>query len=424
MASRLTTWLIKRKLARRFGGCNGVGLHKAIRQCNLKAIRKMIELGVSVESRDPVGRTPLFQAVRLGEQRLTEELLVAGASPDGADDEGNTPFMEAVKTGDKHILERLLLEHPQVNKRNQLGETALILAVREGNTTFTRLLLKHGAEVNLADQRGRTPLMLSVMDSKTAIITSLLEAGADPTQQDMSGQSCLDIPVGTPRIAHMLRNHLKQQESMYEEPTSGRRSAAWGDLVDEVAQKAQKWLGTSPPEELEARGKELLDLWRQNLGTRSSVDSEEWITSGAGLLVLLVQEVQRGFKQLPAVKPETQERLWNTLESLVTNLASGISQKHEPPDGEPEQHIHFHLPALTKEQEKELDHALSETITHGTARAADLLKLLGAIRSNGHPENGQAESNPDAHNPSGDESDEDVEEEMGSEAPSAEQNKE
>ena len=379
-------WWKKRILARRYGGCNANGLHQAVRQCNFRGVRELVAFGISIESRDIAGRTPLFHAVRLGELALVRELLKLGASADAADDHGNTPLMEAIISGDKHILEELLLTKPQLNRRNREGDTPLILAVREGNTTFTRMLLREGAEPNLANQKGQTPIMLAVMDSKTAIVTSLLEAGADPEQQDLSGKSALDLPVASPRIRKLLKVQSPKESS----DKSSIETGALGDMVGQVIQTANQWLSTSTGQAAEERGKELLTALRQVLGVSNQEDAGELLQSGAGLLVLLMQEAQRGMKQI-SLNDESRARLWSTIDVLVSRLASGLQKQEKEAGGLPEQHIHFHLPPLTKDQEKDLNHALKEAISVGADRAADLLTRLGAVRSNGngHHSNGK-----------------------------------
>lgn len=379
MASKLNTWWKKKRLARKAGGCNDQGMIRCVKSGKIDLVKELVSFGVSTNSRDESGRSALSVAVRQGDWKMTTTLLELGADTDVAGPVGFTPLMEAISVADKHIFQRLLEEEPALDRRNQAGETALYLATKEGSTTFSRLLIQAGAEINLADKKGITPLMLAVMDSKTAIISSLLEQGADPLQKDLSGRSAMDIPVSSPRIRNLLSKQCGTSED-HSSPDDG-----IGNMMNQVLESATQWLGSGNTSvEIEQKGRQLFMAWRNLLGLSALEPSEETMKSGAGILLLLMQEVQRGLKQLTEKGdlPAGQlTRNWENLEKIVSRMAAQLPAPD--PNKQPEQHIHFHLPSISEDHEQDLNQALSEAVTVGADRAVELLTKLGEVNANG-----------------------------------------
>lgn len=378
MASKLNTWWKKKRLSRKAGGCNDQGMIRSIKSGKVGLIRDLVDFGISPNARDESGRSGLSVAVRQGDWHMTDTLLTLGAGTDIADPAGMTALMEAISTADKHIFQRLLEANPELNKRNQAGETALYLAVKEGSTTFSRLLMEAGAEVNLADKKGITPLMLAVMDSKTAIITSLLEQGADPLQKDLSGRNALDIPVSSPRIRNLLAK--RSGESTHDTDSDPGIS----NVMSQVLESATQWLGPGNSSlEIEQKGRQLFTVWRNILGLSAIEPTEETMKSGAGILLLLMQEVQRGLKQITEKGNSSGDQLsrnWENLEKIVSRMAAQLPAPD--PNKQPEQHIHFHLPSISEDHGQDLNQALSEAVAVGADHAVELLTKLGEVNSN------------------------------------------
>ncbi len=380
MASKLRTWWKKKRLSRKAGGCNDRGMIRCVKLGRTDLVKELVSFGISPNARDESGRPALAVAVRQGDWKMTHSLLDLGADINVADPSGVTPLMESISIADKHIFQRLLQAVPELNRRNQAGETALYLATKEGSTTFSRLLIQAGAEINLADKRGITPLMLAVMDSKTAIISSLLDKGADPLQKDMSGRCAMDIPVSSPRIRNLLAKQCAPS------PGDQSQEAGISNMMNQVLESATQWLGPgNSTTEIEQKGRQLFSAWRNLLGLSALEPSEETMKSGAGILLLLMQEVQRGLKQLTEKEPTSGEQLsrnWENLEKIVSRMAAQLPTPD--PKQQPEQHIHFHLPPISEEHEEDLNQALSEAVTVGADRAVELLTKLGEVHANGN----------------------------------------
>ncbi len=367
-SSLIQSWFSTWKLRRQVGSLDERGLIKAVEQGFLPAVGALVKRGISPDAKSGSGRPALNVAVREGNLAAVSKLLALGANPDNTDREGNTATMEAVRSGDKHILHCLLEKKPELNRRNQLGKTALLLAVEEGNTTFVRMLLGDHAEVDLADQQGTTPLLAAVKDAKLGMVKSLLEAGANPEQKDLAGRSALDLPLASPRIQKLLEeaagNGISSATSL---PAPG-ADTLWQSAID----VANTWLGSERGAELAQKGQTLIQLWQEQLGLKEGSPGTELFQSGASVLVLLMQEVQRGLKRKEPQKND-EAATWAGLEQLVGSLASQLPQ---PAQTGPSQHLHIHLPPLTKEQQSSVLKGIQQAMSLGADQVAHLLQLL------------------------------------------------
>ena len=93
----------------------------------------LVEKATDVDVKNQFGRTPLFVAVRTGNEADVAQLLEAGADPNIADFYGHTPaHVAAIKSGGRAMSSRSQYER------------------------ITTLLAQHGADLTLTDKRGRT----------------------------------------------------------------------------------------------------------------------------------------------------------------------------------------------------------------------------------------------------------------------------
>lgn len=205
-------------------------LHEAARTGNLSEIKRLLSAGIPVNDRDPIGSTPLLDAV-LGRRTEAAELLIAAGADVNARnlETGVTAIEYAVTTQNAAVLRALLQAKAQTNVRNRNGSTLLHLAGARGSTAVLELLLEwhadvaalddlqytpldicilnnqlnalpillaHGADasrVRAAD--GRQPLHLACVRGFAAVIAPLVAAGASPVAKDRFGQTPLDLAL-------------------------------------------------------------------------------------------------------------------------------------------------------------------------------------------------------------------------------------
>ena len=114
---------------------------------NKKALERLLEVGVSPNTRDIIGRTPLHRAIN--NTQVMRLLLKYGANINARDIDGNTPLHEAIY-------------NVGLKERNP----PLIKSIK--------VLLKNGANPKLKDNEGQTPLDLA-RDYNLRDVVRLLE---------------------------------------------------------------------------------------------------------------------------------------------------------------------------------------------------------------------------------------------------------
>src|SRR5262249_50210225 len=100
----------------------------------------------------------LVTAIRNGDVRVVRKLLDNGADVNARDAEGNTPLILASFYASPECLELLIEKGADVNSANKAGATPLIRAATDYEKT--RLLVSAGANIRVRTALGNTPLLL------------------------------------------------------------------------------------------------------------------------------------------------------------------------------------------------------------------------------------------------------------------------
>jgi uncharacterized protein len=138
-------------------------LHRAVRAGNIPEIREFLKSDADLESRDVLGRTPLFETFIDGHTVAAKLLLESGANPNAQDTDGLSPLHFAGEHQRPDIA-KLLLEHgADPNIQDKHGNTPLFRVVfRAGaDTSFVKLLLDYGAKANVKNRYGVSLLSLA-----------------------------------------------------------------------------------------------------------------------------------------------------------------------------------------------------------------------------------------------------------------------
>ena len=145
------------------------------------AVRRLLQAGDDVNSREADGTTVLHWATYHNDPDVVDLLLDAGARAGAVNRYGIAPLWLAATNGNVRIVESLLGAGADAKAtRADAGETVLMIAARSGHTEVLKVLLDYGADVNAVETlRGQTALIWAAAEGHTAAVELLVEAGAD-----------------------------------------------------------------------------------------------------------------------------------------------------------------------------------------------------------------------------------------------------
>jgi len=159
---------------------------------DMVALRRQLDAGVPVDSRDARGRTALLAAAhanRIDEARL---LIERGADVNAKDEMQDSPFLYAGAQGRLVILRMTLAAGADLRSTNRYGGTALIPAAHHGHVETVRELLKTGIDIDHVNRLGWTALLEAIIlgDGGAAhaeIVRLLVAHGASVQRADAQG---------------------------------------------------------------------------------------------------------------------------------------------------------------------------------------------------------------------------------------------
>ncbi|UJB19485.1 MULTISPECIES: ankyrin repeat domain-containing protein [Lysobacter] len=167
------------------------------------AVRRLLDLGLSVDSADSQGCTSLLRAAGGGHRAVVDLLLARGADPQRAANSGATPLSAAVSMRHGEIVDRLVAAGASLEQRLPGDLTVLMVACALGLTDLAARLLTAGADVQARDAQGRMALHCAAMFGFTArersrlvaLFDTLLLAGVD-ADQSAAGATPLLLLLG------------------------------------------------------------------------------------------------------------------------------------------------------------------------------------------------------------------------------------
>jgi glutaminase len=169
-------------------------MHLAAAEGHLGVISLLLDAGVSPNSRDRWGGTPLDDAESSGHDEIAAVLRASGAttgpgihrSEDPAptdaaaeygDQEMVVELLWAAALGDLNVLRRCVAFGVPLHAADYDGRTALHLAAAEGHVDACRYLIAHAHPLGCRDRWGSTPLDEAVREERFEVV-ALLEAAA------------------------------------------------------------------------------------------------------------------------------------------------------------------------------------------------------------------------------------------------------
>lgn len=211
-------------------------MHIAAAHGNVKLVRRLHELGASIDPVDRLGQSPLHVATSTGNLPLLTYLVEQGAEVNCTDHQQVTPLMRAASQGDVDCVDYLLtrleaLGHdpalPQVLRNAVQGQhadtvelllehcqasdasTVLLLAAQRGKPQIVRLLLEAGAQVDAVDEDGRSALHLAASEGHLEVMRQLFAAGIDVNRPSTRGATALHNAAWAGRLGavELLLSH-------------------------------------------------------------------------------------------------------------------------------------------------------------------------------------------------------------------------
>jgi uncharacterized protein len=169
-----------------------------------EAVRRLLDLGLPVDTADAQGCTALLRAAGGGHRDTVDLLLERGADPQRAAHTGATPLSAAVSMRQVDIVDRLLAAGATLEQRLPGDVTVLMLAAALGLPDLCARLLTAGANVQATDAQGLTPLHCAALYGFTgrdrarllALFDTLLLAGADADATAAGGVTPLLLLLG------------------------------------------------------------------------------------------------------------------------------------------------------------------------------------------------------------------------------------
>ncbi|KAJ8668005.1 hypothetical protein QAD02_009668 [Eretmocerus hayati] len=182
---------------------NEIALHYAVTFANVKAVEQLIRAGSDVNAVNQEGRSCLHMVFSPANRTMEESshgivclLLKAGAKLEIRDDDGRTPLVDAVILGETKFIQQLIRSGADASIIDTRGLSILHHAVRSplfvnDCVDVIPLLLEAGASLEIHDYKGRTPLTLAASYGCTRMVEGLIEAGADVNAIDLEDRTVL-----------------------------------------------------------------------------------------------------------------------------------------------------------------------------------------------------------------------------------------
>lgn len=168
------------------------------------AVRRLLELGLPIDTLDAQGCSALLRAAGGGHLAVIEALLQRGANAALAAETGATALSAAVSMRHPQIVERLLDHGANVNQPLAGGVTPLMLAAALGLPEMVSRLLAHRADLERTDDYGIGALHCACIyafqsrerQRVMALLDTLLLSGAEADAASYVGETPLLLLLG------------------------------------------------------------------------------------------------------------------------------------------------------------------------------------------------------------------------------------
>jgi uncharacterized protein len=152
-----------------------------VRAGDTAAVKRMVDAGADVETRDAENASLLMLAAHAGDLPMVKLLIESGADVNAGDERGWAPLAKAVynpesKRGFADVVQTLIDAGANIEAAIGYGVRPLMLAAGYGETAVVEVLLQAGADVLACNEGGYTALMMVKQKHYVDVINLLHEA--------------------------------------------------------------------------------------------------------------------------------------------------------------------------------------------------------------------------------------------------------
>lgn len=146
------------------------------RDGNVELVKKKIDQGISIESKDVKGHTGLILASYEGHVPIVLLLLEYKANINACENHnGANGLIYAALQGHESVVEILLERGANINTIDNNRNTPLHMATLSGHINVIEILLDNGADIESKNNNKDTPLHVAAKNGQTAVCKKLLE---------------------------------------------------------------------------------------------------------------------------------------------------------------------------------------------------------------------------------------------------------
>jgi len=193
-------WIINPQTIIAKDGLGNTILHYAAEWNLVNAIPSILRAGLSIETQNATGQTPLFMAIRTDSPSTIRVLVENSANLNARDSQGNSALHAAIRWNALNSAAYLISSGIDINSYSLNGNTPLHDAVAFGMSDIETLLITSGANLDVRNVDGNTPFMEAVKGAQLGSIEKLARNGSDPSARNIRGDTPLHIAVGMENI--------------------------------------------------------------------------------------------------------------------------------------------------------------------------------------------------------------------------------
>jgi ankyrin repeat protein len=159
-------------------------------------VEVILDRGLTINSRDENGATPLMYAVRYRKLNIAKYLLDNGADIKSRDNRGLSLLQYAAAYGDYETVSFVIKAGLDVNDMTELGAPMHSASKNEYYADqVIPLLISEGANIEKTGKNGFTPYLLAIAYGNKLAIDTLKKAGADTSVTSKDGSTAFTLAI-------------------------------------------------------------------------------------------------------------------------------------------------------------------------------------------------------------------------------------